>query len=46
MGGMGFLFFSFEGVLVPRHHLRGGEDAHVYGLIFAKYHFKGELVVH
>jgi hypothetical protein len=40
------LFFLIFSVSVPRHHLRGGEDAHVYGLLFAKYHFKGELVVH
>jgi hypothetical protein len=43
--GWGF-FFQFEGVSAPIHHLRGGEDADVYGLIFAKSHFEGELVVH
>jgi hypothetical protein len=42
--GWGF-FFSIEGVSPPIHHLRRGEDAHVYGLIFAKYHFEGGLVV-
>jgi hypothetical protein len=46
VGALGFCFFSFEGVSAPIHHLRVGEDAHVYGLIFAKSHFKGELVVH
>jgi hypothetical protein len=43
---MGWVFlFSFEGVSAPKHHRRGGEDAHVYGLIFAKSDFEGELVV-
>jgi hypothetical protein len=44
VGGLGF-FFSFESVSAPKHHRRGGEDAHVYGLIFGKSDIEGELVV-
>jgi hypothetical protein len=40
-----FLFFSFEGVSAPKHNSKGGEDAYVYGLMFGKFDFEGELVV-
>jgi hypothetical protein len=36
---------SFEGVLAPKHHRRGGEDARLYGLIFVESDFEGQLVV-
>ena len=44
---MGWVFsFSCEGVSAPKQHERGGEDAHVCGLIFGKSYFEGELVVY
>ena len=42
---MGWGFFSFEIVSAPKDHRRGGEDAHVYGLTFAKPDFVGDLVL-
>jgi hypothetical protein len=44
MGGLG-IFFSFEGFSAPKHHTKGGEDPHVYGLIFGNSGFGGESVV-
>ena len=44
MGGLGFVS-SFESVSALKHNRRGGEDARLYGLIFAKFDFEGELVV-
>ena len=39
LGGLGF--FSIEIVSALKDHRRGGEDAHVYGLIFVKSEFVG-----